>query len=265
MLDIGSGEMSAKFLSLIETYKVLIDLRTGMTEKQDWEEQLGDLSNRVSEMEKEVDGIARFIMREKEALSRATELSRIAILQADEIAGIENNIPATAPQSRVEKRTLSATADGNAAGSGGGGALARTGKRAKKSGGVMFSVPRVPMLSEESLEGVPHYIKGRLTYEKLCAGIEEINTIVSSRMKLMGMSTAKMSNVQLARYKVYAEEGTDEVNSNSPVFSEYDLKNASIVKLGDATGKSILQVLRHRHCIKEVRGGKCTRFVVTGE
>jgi len=121
-------------------------------------------------------------------------------------------------------------------------------------------IPSIPYVTADELENTPKYIKGRLTLDKLNAGVEEMQKILQSKYKIMATVPSKMSDKMAKRYAIYKALETSETKGMH-FLAESDFSDSSFLKLGDATGKAVLAVLRHLHRIKDL-GGTTKRFAI---
>jgi hypothetical protein len=71
---------------------------------------------------------------------------------------------------------------------------------------------------------------------------------------------SKLTTQQSVRYKALKALETPETKG-SFFFTDADLAACTAIR-PDATGKAVLQVLRHAGVLREVRGGGVTRYIV---
>lgn len=109
-------------------------------------------------------------------------------------------------------------------------------------------------------------MRGRLTLEKINAGVTFINRTLRERYIFLKQNPAKLNGEARQRWYAMRETETEETTGRWYV-TETDLKNAlagnasnSGFKL-DSTGRAVLAILRHLGRIKEVRGGGVIRYV----
>ncbi|KAK4534267.1 hypothetical protein CDCA_CDCA01G0292 [Cyanidium caldarium] len=124
-------------------------------------------------------------------------------------------------------------------------------------------VPTIAPVSEHELSGVPGYIRGRVTLERLHAAVEEIHAILTVKYRLLARPQQQLSSAQLDQRCAYHDMETDETAGRF-FFSDVDVRASAILKQ-DATGKAVLNVLRHLGRLKESRGGTHCRIWVVNE
>ncbi|PRP89024.1 spindle and kinetochore-associated protein 1 [Planoprotostelium fungivorum] len=118
--------------------------------------------------------------------------------------------------------------------------------------------PKMSLVTPQELEDTPKYMKGRLTIEKINLSIEELQSFVNSKYKILSTPLAKLTGDPLVKYKAYKDLETKDTRGVF-FFTDNDAwKNTSCVK-NDTTGKAILAVLRHLNRVKDM-GGTLKRY-----
>ncbi|KNC54677.1 uncharacterized protein AMSG_01528 [Thecamonas trahens ATCC 50062] len=117
-------------------------------------------------------------------------------------------------------------------------------------------------LEDEEIDAIPHYLRGRLTKEKINAAAAELSAFIQSKYELMATSTRAMSNAQLHQYKAYRSYEIHGKTEGEKFFVEADIRNFSHIKV-DRTGRSILHILRTTGRLREIRDTNCVRYAVT--
>lgn len=131
-------------------------------------------------------------------------------------------------------------------------------KQQKSAGSVAYR--KMEYLTTEEFEGVPKYLKGRLTYPQVNSAIDQIHKVLAAKYKILGTPRAGMSEHIMRKYRDFKEQETAETKGCF-FFIDKDLKEYSTFKL-DKSGQSTLNILRHCGKLKEVRGGKIVRYVI---
>ncbi|KAL0221711.1 hypothetical protein RCL1_001565 [Eukaryota sp. TZLM3-RCL] len=114
------------------------------------------------------------------------------------------------------------------------------------------AVSQIPFISQDMLDRVPQYLRGRLTVDKINKSIEDINAMVK-RKYVYAKKAAIRSGIKPSLIKIE--------NKNS--FVLMDLKESVNIR-PDPKGKQVLDVLRAIKLIDEVRedGADCSSFVI---
>jgi hypothetical protein len=120
------------------------------------------------------------------------------------------------------------------------------------------SVPRLAPIDETALQRVPAYIRGRVTLERLQRAIEDIEIILRSKYTLLRRPRHELTSSQLDQRCRYEDMETEET-SGQYFFSEVDIKSVASLKQ-DATGKALVNVLRHLGRIRESRAATHCRI-----
>merc|ERR1711988_679071 len=122
----------------------------------------------------------------------------------------------------------------------------------QRSASQRSSIPQLELVTQDELDSISKYMKGRLTITRLNAAIAEINHLLYKKYTLMNKAMSKMSDQQVKKVKAYRQQENEETRGYY-FFTDQDLRDCPKLKL-DATGKSILNVLRHLSRIKELGG-----------
>ncbi|CAN6476634.1 unnamed protein product [Victoria cruziana] len=108
-------------------------------------------------------------------------------------------------------------------------------------------------ITNDELESLSSYMRGRLTLDKINTAINEMATYAETNMQLVAAPRKKLSEDALEKALELRDIGTSETVKGKHFFLETDMKGAGL-KL-DNTGKAILTVLRHLGRIQEARIG----------
>ncbi|KAL3865690.1 hypothetical protein ACJMK2_043054 [Sinanodonta woodiana] len=120
--------------------------------------------------------------------------------------------------------------------------------------------PEIQYLTVEEFEAVPKYMKGRMNYKQVNAMIDEMNKAYGVKYKLLKQKKSSLNDVNRKRYELYKLQESKETAGCYFIIDD-DIKDVSVKKM-DNTTRSILTILRHCGRIKEVRGGRLTRYVL---
>lgn len=265
-------------VSEIRELRGLILLRTPDS-LEPWQDSLQELGLRVQEAEKKIAQLKVHVAKEMEVVERAKQLKLLVDQQQAEIEYIQSHLPARLPGKLLVDLDAgappphkahedvphalphtSSLPPASSSGPSASSSLAGVeGKKVeKKIAGV--NVPTISYVTVNELESTPKYLKGRLTLDKLNAGVDEMQKLLQAKYKILSMPPAKMIDKTLKKYKTYKEAETNETKGLF-FLTEADMTESAVVRQGEATGKSIIGVLRHLHRIKDL-GGTTKRFAV---
>jgi len=127
------------------------------------------------------------------------------------------------------------------------------------------NVEMVPITLTE-LDGLPKYLRGRLTIEKINAFVRDFNRFTSEKYAILLRSNpAKLSTDQRQKFFEWKNLECDETDGKRFI-TEADLKSKSSNGTGsfkfDQVARNILTILRHIGRIKEVRSVGIIRYLI---
>ncbi|KAM9631936.1 SKA complex subunit 1 isoform 1-T4 [Trichechus inunguis] len=123
------------------------------------------------------------------------------------------------------------------------------------------NIKEMPFITSDEFNGIPAYMKSRLTYCQINDIIKEINKAVASKYKILHQPKKPMSSVARNLYHRFIEEETKDTKGLFFIV-EADIKEFTALKV-DKRFHVILNILRHCKRLSEVRGGGLTRYVIT--
>ncbi|NXM64221.1 SKA1 protein, partial [Illadopsis cleaveri] len=133
-------------------------------------------------------------------------------------------------------------------------------KRAKKPAKETKVIKEAALLTTEEFEGVPMYMKGRITYDQVNAVVQQMNKAVVDKYKILYQPLKSMSAPARNLYHRFMEEETKDTKGVFFIV-EADIKEFTQLKL-DKRFHSILNILRHCQRVREVRGSRLIRYVI---
>ena len=101
-----------------------------------------------------------------------------------------------------------------------------------------------------AFDAIPKYMRGRLTLDKFCVMIDDLNEVVQSKKALMEMPTSGM-NEKMMKHYAYNVDTLPTSVLDITHFTEMDLKSCPSIQWPSATSKAAIHVLRHLKQIKE--------------
>lgn len=124
------------------------------------------------------------------------------------------------------------------------------------------NIKEMPFITSDEFNGIPAYMKSRLTYCQINEVIKEINKAVLSKYKILHQpKKSTMSSVVRNLYHRFTDEETKDTKGHYFIV-EADIKEFTALKV-DKRFHVILNILRHCRRLSEVRGGGLTRYVIT--
>eukprot|EP01117_Protostelium_nocturnum_P009629 TRINITY_DN3439_c0_g1_i1.p1 TRINITY_DN3439_c0_g1~~TRINITY_DN3439_c0_g1_i1.p1 ORF type:complete len:279 (+),score=91.50 TRINITY_DN3439_c0_g1_i1:293-1129(+) len=241
--------------------------------RRNWVQELGDVPELIENIEETIEMVKKIIEEEKQSLSLAEEFKKkverqnlyVKITKDEHPSRFTQNPPKSFSYvSHESKENIPSAANTSFSSD----SSIRTSqpslpqiqslmeqntKKVEKA-----KVATMNHISRDELESVPKYMKGRITMEKVNQAIDDIQSVLSAKYKTLSQPIGKLSGESLAKFKTWRDEETKDTKGVFFV-TENDLKHTSVKN--DATGKSILAVLRHLNRLREL-GGTTKRFGV---
>ncbi|EPZ32270.1 Protein of unknown function DUF1395 domain-containing protein [Rozella allomycis CSF55] len=121
----------------------------------------------------------------------------------------------------------------------------------------------VPYVNIKEFDSIPKYmIKGKMTREKLNEYIQDLNSLIHDKQKILTTPVGKMNALQRQKYWDHKDAELDNLR-NTFYFTEKDIQtwDLKVFKL-DSMGRSVLNILRSLKRFREVRGNNHLRFVL---
>ncbi|XP_029778316.1 spindle and kinetochore-associated protein 1 [Suricata suricatta] len=122
-------------------------------------------------------------------------------------------------------------------------------------------IKEMSFITSDEFNGIPAYMKSRLTYCQINDVIKEINKAVVSKYKILHQPKKSMNSVARNLYHRFIDEETKDTKGQYFIV-EADIKEFTALK-ADKRFHVMLNILRHCRRLSEVRGGGLTRYVIT--
>ncbi|NXH78100.1 SKA1 protein, partial [Hydrobates tethys] len=133
-------------------------------------------------------------------------------------------------------------------------------KCAKKPTKEPRFIKEAPLITAEEFESVPAYMKGRLTYNQVNAVIKDMNKAVVGKYKILHQPLKSMNAAARNIYHRFLQEETKDTKGEFFIV-EADIREFTELKV-DKRFHGILNILRHCHRVREVRGSRLVRYVI---
>ncbi|NXC29247.1 SKA1 protein, partial [Campylorhamphus procurvoides] len=121
-------------------------------------------------------------------------------------------------------------------------------------------IKEIALIMTDEFADVPVYLKGRLAYDQINAVVQELNKAVVSKYKIMHQPLKSMSFAVRNLYQRFMEDETKDTKGEFFIV-EADIKEFTLLKV-DKRFHSIVNILRHCHRVREVRGSRLVRYVI---
>ncbi|XP_004461450.2 SKA complex subunit 1 [Dasypus novemcinctus] len=122
------------------------------------------------------------------------------------------------------------------------------------------NIKEIPFITSDEFNGVPAYMKSRLTYCQINDVIKEINKAVISKYKILYQPKKSMNSVARNLYHRFIDEETKDTKGHYFIV-EADIKEFTSLKV-DKKFHGMLNILRHCRRISEIRGQGLTRYAI---
>uniref|UniRef100_A0A8C3YMQ8 SKA complex subunit 1 n=1 Tax=Catagonus wagneri TaxID=51154 RepID=A0A8C3YMQ8_9CETA len=116
-------------------------------------------------------------------------------------------------------------------------------------------------ITSDEFDGIPAYLKSRLTCCQINNVIKEINKALVGKYKILHQPKKSMNPVARNLYHRFIDEETKETKGHYFIV-EADIKEFTALKV-DKRFHVILNILRHCRRLSEVRGGGLTRYLIS--
>ncbi|XP_016522024.1 SKA complex subunit 1 isoform X2 [Poecilia formosa] len=121
-------------------------------------------------------------------------------------------------------------------------------------------VKEVDYITTQEYESIPHYMKGRVSYEQLNAVVEGINTAVAAKYKILCQPLKALNNHSRKLQQRFKDQETKDTRGQFFVVEE-DMHEFTQMKV-DKRFQGILNMLRQCQRLREVRGGGLVRYML---
>lgn len=224
---------------------------------------LSEIDSALQGMELQVTKIKERLREETEAIPKAKKLIEASLHQQKILQRMSSYVPANVPEKTVNRNVdVNRSFSGMPSGMVKEGLQSESMKSEDPAPKERKGRPPAPVwyLSAEELDSLSSYMKGRLTLEKVNAAITDMAAYAEANAHLIAAPRNKLSENLLDKALELRNIAAAESLKGKYFFLESDIKGPSL-KL-DATGKSILTVLRHVGRISEIRSGRHRVFIL---
>ena len=284
------GKRRVLYHAKIASLKSDVHLR-GLTAEGSSLSQLEEISLQINALEGDITAARGAIVSEAAMLNEAAQLHRHASQSAAELSKMLSNQPAHLPGDATARTPLAVTVGSNRAYASA--PCSATAKHPTPASLALTEVPPAPppqqqlppasasssrpqppqiaFVTEAELSSAPSYMRSRLNVSKVNAAISDVQRLLASKYALLATPSAQvraMHEVEKRKHAAYKAGETSETKGNF-FFSEEDMKSLEHIR-NDATGKNLIQLLRHCGRLKEFKhsalsGTRCWRALMPNE
>ncbi|CAC5411089.1 unnamed protein product [Mytilus coruscus] len=256
--------LAESFDGRLECMRTLVDLQFA-AEEVDCNKHFETLLNEVEKLENVLSVMRSVVQKQKEETKQIQEVKLTFESLISHLQYSCQHVPVHIPQPAKKEAVLQdakTKKESHTVKSGNGTNKVKSAekneKTCKKSGKLDVYVPTVEYVTVEEFEGVPKYMKGRLTYTQVNGAIDELNKPLKEKYKILSMKRTTLNDVNRKRYEKFKLQETKDTAGEYFIVEE-DIKEFSTLKM-DNVGRAILTVLRHCGRMKEIRGGGHIRY-----
>uniref|UniRef100_H3CGP6 SKA complex subunit 1 n=2 Tax=Tetraodon nigroviridis TaxID=99883 RepID=H3CGP6_TETNG len=211
-----------------------------------------NLGHHVRTLARLLEDLETCLGRQKEQLSRLKNDFEGSLLE--DLQHMSDHIPAHMPRRKVPPNEGVATADWPGA--------AELQPRELEPAGKpdRGAVREMKVLTVAEFDSIPQYMKGRVTYEQLNAAVQNINTAVKAKYKILRQPLKSLGDHSRKLQTRFKEQETKDTKGQFFVVED-DIRELVPVKV-DKRFQGMLNMLRHCQRLRELRGGRVTRHVL---
>ncbi|ESO89588.1 hypothetical protein LOTGIDRAFT_124768 [Lottia gigantea] len=242
-------ELAGHFNDKLSTLKTVCELRKS---GQDGEcnQHLVTIATELESLELTMSMLKQEVKKQKQELKSVQDMRGNFEKLIKDLIYTSNNIPARLPgTNRSTKNTVSNNNE-----------VTIKDEVVKKPASKKQHCPLIEYLTVEEFEDVPKYMKGRVMYNQVNTLLDELNKTFTAKYKIVHQKRSTMNDLARKRNENYKSQQTKDTEGVYFVV-EADIKDFSTIKL-DAVTRAILTILRHCGRIREIRGGKLTRYAI---
>ncbi|XP_043980000.1 spindle and kinetochore-associated protein 1 isoform X2 [Gambusia affinis] len=236
-------EICQHFQNKLSSLQCILDLSAADLPQQKikklGQEVLG-LGRILEEFEKRVD-------QQKEQLKQLKELEKLFQNDLESVQHMKDNFPAHIPKRKSPVKDNKPADDQPA--------------QAEKTKKISRNlVKEMDYITTQEYESIPHYMKGRVSYEQLNAVVEGINTAVAAKYRILCQPLKALNNHSRKLQQRFKVQETKDTKGQFFVVDE-DIREFTQMKV-DKRFQGILNMLRQCQRLREVRGGGLVRYML---
>ncbi|XP_068459638.1 spindle and kinetochore-associated protein 1 [Clinocottus analis] len=209
------------------------------------------LGQEFATLEKLLEEFEKCVGRQKERLEQLKEVEESLQKDVEDVQHIKENIPAHMPRKKGPANGGEPVPTQKEAA----GVQPENVKKTNKS-----FIREMEVITVPEFESIPPYMKGRVSYHQLNAAVQGINTAVTAKYKILHQSAKTLSNHARKLHQRFKAQETKDTKGQYFVVED-DIREFTQMK-ADKRFQGILNMLRHCHRLRELRGGGVTRYAL---
>ncbi|KAM9807627.1 SKA complex subunit 1 [Neosynchiropus ocellatus] len=242
-------DLSDHFHERLSSIQRLLDLSSAEVPQN----KMKKLAQEITSLGSQTERLETFVERQRDQLKQLKALEEIYQHHLESVQHLVVHIPVHMPKRKSPaKATEAAAVKSEAAGAAP--VPAETSRRGNRNIRTMM------VITLPEFEGIPQYMKGRITYDQLNAAVQTINAAVVAKYKIVQQPVRSLNNHSKKLHQRFKELETGDTKGQFFVVEE-DIRDFTQVKV-DKRFQLLLNMLRHCHRLKELRGGGCTRYML---
>ncbi|XP_023146219.2 spindle and kinetochore-associated protein 1 isoform X2 [Amphiprion ocellaris] len=211
------------------------------------------LGQELFALERLLEEFEKCVGQQKVQLKHLKELEKLSQKDLEDVQHMKDNIPPHLPRKMDTVRNEPGMNHNLAADIQP--AQAENVKTTKKS-----FVREMEFITMSEFEGIPQYMKGRVSYDQLNAAVHSINAAVTAKYKILHQSVKTLNNHARKLHQRFKDQETKDTKGQHFIVED-DIREFTQTKV-DKRFQGILNMLRHCQRLRELRGGGLTRYML---
>ncbi|XP_054891288.1 spindle and kinetochore-associated protein 1 [Poeciliopsis prolifica] len=236
-------EICQHFQNKLSSLKCMLDLSAADLPQQ----KIKKLGQEVLGLGRILEEFEKCVDQQKEQLKQLKELEKLFQNDVESIQHMKDNFPAHIPKRKSPAKNDKPADDQPA--------------QAEKTKKISRNlVKEMDYITTQEYESIPHYMKGRVSYEQLNAVVEGINTAVAAKYRILCQPLKALNNHSRKLHQRFKDQETKDTKGQFFVVEE-DMCEFTQMKV-DKRFQGILNMLRQCQRLREVRGGGLVRYML---
>ncbi|XP_077374107.1 SKA complex subunit 1 [Festucalex cinctus] len=217
--------------------------------------------NKRKQLEQELDALERLLLEfEKSVSQQKDQLSQLKALEdllqnnLESLQHLKDNMPAHMPNKCPQKEHEPITTQNQEPD-------VESAQQETVKTKIKNYVREIPFITLAEFECIPQYMKGRVTYEQINTAVQNINTAVVAKYKIVHQPVKTLNNHARRLFQRFRDQETKDTKGQYFVVED-DFREFTQMKVGKQL-QGILNMLRHCHRLRELRGGGHTRYLLS--
>lgn len=136
-------------------------------------------------------------------------------------------------------------------------------RRPRTAAEMLDQLPSVALVTQDELDAVPQYLRGRIKLERLNEAVREIGRILRRKYALLAKNIRILGAAKAKLHREFTEQTLTEGAEDAHFFCASDLVRVKAsFNATTGQGKAILNSLRHVGRLSNLQGGGWNRFIL---